>query len=79
MAVSDFQGFIKAADDKYPFFNIRHGYLSSGRETAGDSVASRRPATGGLAGQQFLDNGLFKAAQLVGPIPLTRNSTSFNG
>src|SRR5438094_1692913 len=34
MTVGDFQLFNKAAKEKYPFLNIRHVYLSSGRQAA---------------------------------------------
>ncbi len=34
MTVGDFAHFNKAAKEKYPFLNIRHVYLSSGRQTA---------------------------------------------
>src|SRR6185437_262535 len=34
MTVGDFQHFNKAAKEKYPFLNIRHVYLSSGRQAA---------------------------------------------
>src|SRR6266404_6195012 len=34
MTVDDFQSFNKAAKEKYPFLNIRHVYLSSGRQAA---------------------------------------------
>src|SRR6185503_12547441 len=34
MTVGDFQHFSKAAKEKYPFLNIRHFYLSSGRQAA---------------------------------------------
>lgn len=34
MTVGDFQFFNKAAKEKYPFLNIRHVYLSSGRQAA---------------------------------------------
>src|SRR5437660_12782083 len=34
MTVGDFQIFNKAAKEKYPFLNIRHVYLSSGRQAA---------------------------------------------
>src|SRR5215470_16631147 len=34
MTVGDFEHFNKAAKEKYPFLNIRHVYLSSGRQAA---------------------------------------------
>src|SRR5438876_9417829 len=34
MSVRDFEFFNKAAKEKYPFLNIRHVYLSSGRQAA---------------------------------------------
>src|SRR5215467_9123251 len=34
MTVRDFEFFSKAAKEKYPFLNIRHVYLSSGRQSA---------------------------------------------
>ena len=34
MTVRDFEFFSKAAKEKYPFLNIRHVYLSSGRQVA---------------------------------------------
>src|SRR4249919_3348097 len=34
MTVGDFQHFNKAAKEKYPFLNVRHVYLSSGRQAA---------------------------------------------
>ena len=34
MNVHDFEFFNKAAKEKYPFLNIRHVYLSSGRQVA---------------------------------------------
>jgi len=34
MTVRDFQVFNKAAKEKYPFLNVRHVYLSSGRQAA---------------------------------------------
>src|SRR5215470_3501743 len=34
MTVSDFEQFNRAAKEKYPFLNIRHVYLSSGRQAA---------------------------------------------
>jgi len=34
MTVRDFEFFSKAAKEKYPFLNVRHVYLSSGRQVA---------------------------------------------
>ena len=34
MNVADFEQFNRAAKEKYPFLNIRHVYLSSGRQAA---------------------------------------------